>query len=209
LGAAGDNVLDGLRGDDVLNGRGGADTYVFRNRVISGKDTIVNFRSDDLIAVQKALTADEDGIVTVTGKTLVLDASDGDSVTFRGAAPTELTLVGRQDGFFYYAAVGSEAAAKGADKLASIADTIEEVDAATKAQIAQAQSNDAVQDAPGQFGGNMAARVEGWAEAYGTPTRENTEGFLQRVEFEEPGHDHDHGALLAGARFEPIDVALV
>jgi Ca2+-binding RTX toxin-like protein len=209
LGTAADNVLDGLRGDDVLNGRGGSDTYVFRNGVISGEDTIVNFRSDDLIAVQKALTADEDGIVAVTDKTLVLDASDGDSVTFRGAAPTELTLVGRQDGFFYYAAVGSEAAAKAGDKLASIADTIEEVDAATKAQIAHAQSNDAVQDAPGQFGGNMAARVEGWAEAHGTPTRENTEGFLQRVEFEEPGHDHDHGAILAGARFDPMDVALV
>ena len=210
LGNAGDNVLDGGRGDDLLNGRGGADTYVFRTKLTTGQDIVRDFRTDDLIAVQKELSADEDGIVAVDGKTLILDASDGDSVTFRGAAPTELTLVGKQNGFFYYAAVGSEAAARGDEKLAAIADTIEDAAEKTAAQIAHAQANaDAVQHAPGQFGGDMAARVEGWAESHATPTRENTEGFLQRVEFEEPGHDHDHGAILAGARFDPVDVQLV
>lgn len=206
FGTAGDNILDGGRGNDILNGRGGADTYVFRTNVITGQDVVRDFRTDDLLAVQKALAPDG-GNVTVTGKTLVLDAVDGDSVTFAGAAPAELTLVGRQDGFFYYAAVGSEAAARGGEKLAAIADTIEDVAAKTAAQIATAQSNDAVQDAPGQFGGNMAARVEGWAEAYGTPTRENTAGFEGRVVFEEPGHDHDHGATLAmSARFTNVEV---
>lgn len=191
-GSKASNVLEGGRGNDVLFGAGGADTYVFRNAGMSGQDTIRAFSGNDLIAVRKELVAGENGLVTFEGRTLVLDSSDGDSVTFQGTVPDALEMVGKRDGFFYYASADSIAAQRGLDKVAAPAETLQEVADKTSAQLAAA--NAAKQDAPGHSGVDMGARVEGWNEAHAVRNGGVNEAFESHVKFE----DHDHAGLAMG-----------
>lgn len=194
-GNGGANVLTGGKGDDTLTGRGGADTFVFRNlNQDSGHDTIRGFGKDDLIAVSKSLGADTDGVVAVTDRTLVIDATTGSSITFRGdGADDGLKLVGQKGNFFYYAAVDSTADQKTIDKLAAPASTLEEVAAQTKAQIAASQA--AAAAAP-KSDVDMAIRVEGWNEAYGSQKHGEVTNaaFVKSVAFD----DHDHNVMAAG-----------
>jgi hypothetical protein len=202
IGAAGRNIIDGGRGDDFLKGKGGADTYVFRTKGHTGTDTIFNFSSDDVIATQTRLEA-VDGVVAVTGKTLVLDASTGESVIFAGKeSPDGLVLVGRRDGFFYYASEDSTADQAKVDSLGKIADTIEEADAKTAKLTEAAQALD---NGPA-LGTDMAVRVEGWDQAYGKPRTGGINDAFTLAAFHEPGSDHDHSAVAASRFLGEVEI---
>ena len=168
IGGNRDNALAGGKGNDVLAGRGGSDTYVLRNLgQTTGQDVIRGFGSDDLIAVSKSLQADTSGFVAVTDRTLLIDAADGDSITFRGAGADDgLRLVGQAGNFFYYAAAGNTTATQESiNKLAAPADTLDEAAAKTQAMI------DATK-APTDI--NLANRADGWSEA--APATNGTSG---------------------------------
>jgi Ca2+-binding RTX toxin-like protein len=160
-----DNMLTGGKGDDVLFGRGGADTFVFRTAGAStGDDVIRGFGKDDMIAVSKSLPADTSGFVDVTGKTLVIDSSDGDSITFVGGVGVEngLRLVGQSGSFFYYVAADNTTATMATiAKHGGPADTLGEAAAKTQAMADAAAAN-------GPNDVNLANRADGWAEAAGT-----------------------------------------
>lgn len=159
-GSFADNTIAGGRGDDVMSGRGGADTYVFRTAGLStGHDTIIDFSGDDVIAVTKQLAAGDNGIVALGAKnTIVLDATDGDSVRFFGhGADAGLRLVGQANGFYYYAAADNSSLTQDSiAKLHAPAETLAEAAAKTAAQIAASN---------GPANVDLANRADGWTSA--------------------------------------------
>ncbi len=203
LGNGRDNTFDGLAGDDVLSGKGGADTFLFRNRVTSGHDTIIGFDSNDLIVTQTRIAGigvnggggskpDANGI-------LVIDRTDGDSIQFQGhGADDGLKLVGKIHGLFYYASVDSDVTPEAIAKLAAPVDTIAETDAKTAAQIAAADAPDKV---------DLSQRADGYTGAASSPFNESNvshTGNGQYVKGISVNPDtglvaNAHGAVSAGA----------
>ena len=171
-----DNVLTGGKGDDVLNGRGGNDTFVFRTfNQASGNDTIQGFGKGDLIAVTKSLGADTSGFVEVTNRTLLLDAADGDSITFTGSgADKGLRLVGQAGSFFYYTAADDTTTTQATISKLHVADTLGEAAAKTQAMVDAANAPTNV---------DLANRADGWGEAAPTNQGATNGMFNERVDF--------------------------
>ena len=105
VGGGGGDRLIGNSANNTLTGGTGADVFELRSAGRTGTDRITDFGRTDLIATDKAIAdSNNDGIITWrAGRSLTLDASDGDAVTLTGFnGATGLRLLGSVDGLFYY-----------------------------------------------------------------------------------------------------------
>ena len=165
------NVITGGRGDDILAGRGGADTFVYRSQgQTTGHDTIKDFNGDDVLAVTKELATNADGIVELGArKTIILDATDGDSVRFLGTGADDgLRLVGKVGNFYYYAAAdNTTVTADTISKMHAPSETMDEAAAKTAAQLAASHSPETT---------DLGLRAEGWNSAAPTHTGSTASG---------------------------------
>lgn len=118
IGGGGNDHLIGNQVNNVLTGKGGADLFEIRNAGVSGSDRIADFGRSDVLAVDKTLVDNNnDGIITWSGS-LVVDASDGDKVTFAGlSGGSGLRLLGSADGLTYYGASTTRPTAASGQKV--------------------------------------------------------------------------------------------
>jgi hypothetical protein len=105
IGGGGDDRLIGNSANNTLTGRAGADVFELRTSGRAGTDRITDFGRDDLLAVDKKIfDSNNDGVITwKNGKSLTLDASDGDTVGLVGInGQTGLRFLGEVDGLYFY-----------------------------------------------------------------------------------------------------------
>jgi Ca2+-binding RTX toxin-like protein len=90
-GGSGTDRLEGGRGDDTLVGGDGADTFVFAAGF--GRDTISDFRSDDVIEFQNGVFADLGTVLShasQSGGDTVITADAGDTLILQGVQRSSL-----------------------------------------------------------------------------------------------------------------------
>ncbi|MBB4088142.1 S8 family serine peptidase [Sphingomonas carotinifaciens] len=107
-GMRGDDTLNGGAGNDILFGGTGADNFLFDNRGTSGKDTVLDWSSGDMIATQTALRGQAgNGMVTVAKNAMLLldGLLTGDAVTLSQNSGAVLQAQGQKDGYFWYSYV--------------------------------------------------------------------------------------------------------
>jgi Ca2+-binding RTX toxin-like protein len=89
-GGTNDDVLAGLTGDDDLTGGSGSDTFIFAPS--SGDDTIVDFKSEDVIDFNAFDFADDAvalALASQTGADVVFDFGGGNTLTVQNFQKTD------------------------------------------------------------------------------------------------------------------------